>query len=234
MLSRIAVACLMLSGVMNAQEMKSPPHVVRASGEATVTAKPDRAEMSIGVQTQAATAQEASAQNATQTSHVLDVIKRTLGSGGEVKTSGYSVSPQYQFPKDGGPGRVVDYLASNTVVVTINDLSLASKVIDAAAGSGANRIEGISFTLKDDSDVQARALAEAAAKARASAEAIAHALNLQIIGVLQAEAGGGTSPIRPMMMQARAMGAMSTAQPTPVEAGNIEVHASVTVTLQVQ
>ena len=207
--------------------------MVRASGEATVTAKPDRAQVSIGVQTQAATAQKASAQNAAQTSHVLDLVKRTLGNGGEVKTAGYSVSPQYQYPKDGSPAKVVEYQASNTVEVTIDDLSLTSKVIDAATQSGANRIEGISFTLKDDSAVRSRALAQAAVKARASAEAIAKALNLRVVGVLRADAGGEAPPVRPMMM--RAFSSTREAAPsTPVEAGNLDVHATVTVTLAVQ
>ncbi len=233
MLRPVAVACFLFAGVMTAQEPARPPHVVRASGEATVTAKPDRAQVSIGVQTQAASAQEASAQNAAQTSHVLEVVKRTLGNGGEVKTSGYSVSPQYQFPKEGGPGKIVDYQASNTVEVTIDDLSLTSKVLDAATQSGANNVQGISFMLKDDSAVRSQALAEAAVKARASAEAIAKALSLRVTGVLQAEASGGTSPVRPMMMQSRAM-VVGGIQPTPIEAGNLDIHASVTVTLEVQ
>ena len=57
--------------------------MVRASGEATVTAKPDQAKVSIGVENQAATAEEASAQNAAQVAHVLGVVKRTLGMEGK-------------------------------------------------------------------------------------------------------------------------------------------------------
>lgn len=234
MLSRIAVACVLFAGAMSAQGPVKPPHVVRASGEATVTAKPDRARISIGVQTDGPTAEAASAENATQVSHALTAVKRALGSGGEVKTENYSVSPQFEYPKTGGPGKVVGYRANNTVAITIDDLTLVSKIIDEATGSGANNVEGIAFQLKDPGAVQARALAEAAAKARANAEAIAKALNLRVIGVLQAEAGGGAPPVRPMFMAARAMGTMEAKQATPVEAGNLEIQASVTVALEVQ
>jgi len=235
MLSRIAVACVFFAGVMNAQAPGKPPHTVRAAGEATVTAKPDRARVTLGVQTQGKTAQAVSAENATDVSRVLDVVKRTLGSGGEVKTENYSVSPQYEYPKEGGgPGKVVGYRASNTVEITIDDLALTGKVIDAATQSGANHVEGIAFMLKDPSAIQSRALAEAATNARSNAEAIAKALHLQVTGVLHAEADGGRPPVRPMMMvQSRTMGAMAK-EPTPVEAGNLEVQASVTVTLEVQ
>ena len=219
---------------MNAQERGKPPHVVRASGEATVTAKPDQARISVGVQTDGPTAEAASTENATQLSHVLTAVKGALGSGGEVKTENYSVSPQFEYPKNGAPGKVVSYRASNTVAITIDDLALVSKIIDAATGSGANNIEGIAFQLKDPASVQARALAEAAAKARTNAEAIAKALNLRVIGVLQAEASGGTPPVRPMFMAARPVATMEAKRPTPVEAGNLEIQASVTVTLEVQ
>ncbi|HSU32193.1 MAG TPA: SIMPL domain-containing protein [Bryobacteraceae bacterium] len=233
MLGRTAVACFLLTtSVIGAEELAKAPHVVRASGDATVTAAPDRARISIGVQNQAATAQQASSQNAAQTTRVLQVIRQALGSAGEVKTENYSVSPQYRYPKDGSPAKIVEYRATNTVQVTIDDLSLAGKVIDAATQSGANNVEGISFQLKDEGAVRSQALAEAAVKARASAEAIAKALNLHVVGVLQAEASGGPPPIRPMM---RAMAAGGESAPsTPVEPGNLEIHASVTVTLQVQ
>lgn len=219
---------------MSAQGLGKPPHVVRASGEATVTAKPDRARISIGVQTDGPTAEAASTENATQVSHVLTAVKRALGSGGEVKTENYSVSPQFEYPKNGGPGKVAGYRANNTVAITVDNLTLVSKIIDAATESGANNIEGIVFQLKDSASVQAHALAEASAKARANAEAIAKALNLRVVGVLQAEASGGTPPVRPMFMAGRAMATMEAKQATPVEAGNLEIQASVTVTLEVE
>src|SRR5690242_9017944 len=139
MLGRTAVACFLLTtSVIGAEDLAKAPHMVRASGEAMVTAAPDQARISIGVQNQATTAQQASSQNAAQTARVLQVIKQALGSAGEVKTENYSVSPQYQYPKDGSPAKIVEYRATNTVQVTINDLSLAGKVIDAATQSGAN------------------------------------------------------------------------------------------------
>src|SRR5689334_24079558 len=102
------------------QEPMKRAHAVRASGDAIVTAKPDRAQLSIGVVTQAPTAQEASSQNATKTTQVLDALKRALGSGGEVKTSSYSINPDYAYPKN-EPPKISAYHASNTVVATIND-----------------------------------------------------------------------------------------------------------------
>ncbi len=207
-------------------------HVVRASGEATVTAKPDQAEISIAVFNQAPNAQMASEQNAAEAARVLEAVKRQFRSVGQVKTGGYSISPEYQYPDRQAP-KVTGYTATNTIRVNLNDLALIGKVIDAATASGANRIEGISFTLKNDEAVRSEALAEAASKARANAEAIARALNLRVIGVVEAES---TQPatIRPIMMRAEAMEKAPPNVPTPVEPGTIDIHATVQVSLEVQ
>jgi uncharacterized protein YggE len=206
---------------------------VRASGEATVTAKPDRAQVTIGVLSQAPTAQAASAQNATQTTAVVDAVKRALRGSGEIKTSDYSISPDYQYPKNGSASKVVGYHASNAVLATVDDLSLVGKIIDTATHAGANNINGIAFMLRNDETVRAQALADAAGKARSSAEAIAKALNLRVLGVLSAEAL--EAPIaRPLLMQARVTAQIDAAAPTPIEPGTLDIHASVVVTLQVQ
>jgi len=206
-------------------------HFVRATGEATVSAHPDRAQISIGVLTQASTAQAAATANATQTTQVIDAIKKTLGESGELKTTGYSISPQYQYTTGRSP-KITGYQASNTVLIVVNELSLLGKVIDAASDSGANNINGVSFSLKDETHARNQALAEAASKARAAAESIAKALNVHVVGVLQAETAQ-TPTFRPLNRSFAAMAAPQ-AMPTPIEPGDLDIQATVTVTLEVQ
>ncbi len=214
------------------QQRPGSVHVVRASGEATVSAKPDRAEISIAVVSQAPNAQRASAQNAEQTTQLLNALKRTVGATGDVKTSGYSIRPDYQYSKVGLPLKITGYEAANTVVATINDLTLVGKIIDAAANSGANRINGISFLLRDDEVPRTQALAQAAVKARANAEAIAKALNLQIVGVLEAQSSE-VSSITPIGSVAQSV-QLTSAVETPIQPGSLDVHVAVTVTLEVR
>lgn len=204
-------------------------HVVRATGEASVSAKPDRAEISIGVVTQAATAEAASTQNATQTTEVINALKQALGSEGEITTQGYAITPQQEY-REGHAPKTTAYQATNTVQVRINDLSLVGKIIDTATRAGANDINNISFTLRNDEAVRAQALAQAATKARANAEAIARALNLHVIGVLDAQTT--EAPIfRPV---SATLGAAKARAATPIETGTLDITATVTVTLQVQ
>jgi uncharacterized protein len=233
MLLRLLSLSLLVVCCIPAQDTAKLPHVVRASGDATVTAKPDRAQITIGVLSQAPTAQAASAQNATQTTAVVDAVKRALNGNGQIKTTEYSIAPDYQYSKDGSASKVIGYHASNTVLATVDDLSLVGKIIDTATHAGANNINGIAFTLRNDEAVRAQALGEAAAKARTNAEAIAKALNLQVLGVFSAETT--EAPIvRPLFAQAKATAQVNAVAPTPIEAGTLDIHASVVVTLQVQ
>lgn len=229
---RLLPLFLSLPIMITAQET-SKVRFVRATGEATVNARPDRAQVSVGVINQAATAQAAAAANATQTTQVIEAMKRTLANNGDIKTSGYSINPQYQYINGRAP-KITGYQASNTVLVTVNELSVLGKIIDAASDSGANSINGVTFSLKDDAHFRNQALAEAATKAREAADAIAKSLGAHVVGVLEAETGQ-MPMVRPLTRSFSAMASGgAAAPPTPIEAGDLDIYASVTVTLEIQ
>jgi uncharacterized protein len=223
--------CLPLAVVAQTSQ---PPHTVRASADAIITAKPDRAEISFGVYSQGATSEAASQANASLTTEVLAAMKKVIGSSGQIKTSGFFASPQMQYPKGGGTPKITGYSATNRMTVTVDDLKLVPTVIDTAISAGATDVQGVNFSLKNDEPVRAQALAEASRKAYTSAEAIARALKLNVVGVLQAQTGS-EEPIAPRpMYMARAAPSSAEATPTPIEAGDIDVRATVTVTLEVR
>ena len=231
---RIALAmCLLCCGAV-AQDQPSRPgrSFVKASGEAVVTAKPDRATVDVGVTTQAQTAQAAAEQNATQFDTVVNKVRQAFGSAAELKTVGYSVNPNYNYPKPGGQATIAGYTASNILEVRLSDIALAGKLIDVATQSGANSIQSLQFTLKDELYAQTDALRQATARARAKAEAMASALGVKVMRVLSAEEGA-VNVVRPTMYTAMAAAQRAATPPTPVESGAIEVRATVTVMLEV-
>jgi len=229
---RVAVLALIAGAPLVAQEraVKTGPPFIRTSGDAVEAAKPDRATLNIGVTTEAQTAQAAATDNARQLDAVVNAIRDGLGGAAELKTSGYAVNPDYRYPQPGGPPLIAGYTVTNTLEVKLSDVSLVGKLFDLATQFGANTIHGVQFQVKDESGLQAQALREAASKARAKAEAIASALGLKIVRVISAEEGS-TNVIRPAVFMAA--GAQMRATPTPVEAGTVEVHAEVTLTVEV-
>jgi len=206
-----------------------PGPVVKASGEATVNAAPDEATIDIGVMTQASTAQAAAAQNATQLQVALDQLRSLLGKAAELKTVGYSLNPSYQTPKSGGLARISGYTASNTIELTLTDLSEVGKAIDAATQNGANRVQQLQYGLKDQRPAQAEALRQATERARANAQAMAEALGLHLGKVVQVEQASSGVPIRPMNEFTRLQAA------TPIETPeSVSASASVTLTMALQ
>jgi len=229
----VATALGMAQAAGWAQESSSKPDppTIRVVGEATITAKPDQAEVDLGVVTRAATGQAAATQNAQKQDAVLAQLRKVLGSGAEIKTLSYSLTPDYRYPKEGGQPVLSGYTATNVVQVKTSDLPQVGMLIDAATQSGANTVQSLRFTLKDEQVVLSQALREAAVKARAKADALASALGVKIVRVLHVDGGG--QPIRPVFSQAMAMRADDSAPPTPVEPGTIEVQATVTLTVEI-
>ncbi len=203
---------------------------MQATGEAVIQTKPDQAKLNIGVVTQAPTAQAAAAQNATQLQATLDKLRTALGSAGEIRTSGYSLNPNYQYPRDGGQPTINGYTANNTVEVTTTDLAGLGKLIDVVVAGGANRIQGVQFTVKNEAPARAQALGEAVREARGNAEAMAAAMGMHLGRVLLLEQGN-PGVIRPVVRQ---FAAAATAAPTPIEPGTVEVRATVTLTVALQ
>lgn len=206
---------------------KLPPSIT-TTGESIVTAKPDRAQIDIGVVSQAATSEAAVADNAQKVEATLAKLRQVLGSNSDIKTISYTVSPNYRYPKEGGEPSITGYTATNLVRVTLDDLTQVGKAIDAATATGANRIQNLRFSIKDEQGVQSQALREAAIKARQKAEALAGALGLKIQRVLAVtENSQGAIPFREVAY------ARADAASTPIEPGTIEIHASVTFTVEI-
>ena len=206
------------------------PPSITVSGEATLSAEPDQAEIDIGVVTQAKTAPEASKENAERLSRVLAEVKKQLGKGDEVKTSGYALSPNYRYPQGGKP-EIVGYTASNTLRIKTTNLNLVGRLIDGAMQAGANNVNRLVFTLKDELSAQLGALKMASAKAKAKAEAIASSLGLKIVRITAVNEGERT--IQPIYRQAMTARADVAAAPTPVEPGTVDVRSTVSMTVEV-
>jgi uncharacterized protein YggE len=178
------------------------------------------------VVTTATTAEEASNQNATQVDAVIKALTGVLGSASPIRTINYSIVPNYRN-QSGQPQSIVGYTATNTLEVTIANISIVGRVIDAASRTGgANQISSLRFLLANSDAARQQALSAAARQARSHAESIASGLGGRIGATLAAQEGGSVSPI----IDSRV--ALGAATPTTIESGNLEVHATVAVEVE--
>lgn len=215
--SMIAVVLAAVSWGQTASRASS----IGAVGDASATGTPDMANVSVGVVTQAATAQDATTQNAAMTGAVITALQNLLGTSASIKTVNYSLSPIYNNPPAGQAATIIGYAVTNIVQVTLMDLTRVGETIDTAIQSGANRVQGVSFGLQDQTPLVAQALKTAAGRARAQADAIASGLGVHTGSVLHASEGVNT--VNPVLAGAAA------APTTPIETGLVVVQASVTI-----
>lgn len=220
-LMRFMVAALVTASLPATGQVTTRP-TVTASGEGVVSFRPDLAQVNLGVTTHANSAQEAGDQNAEITNAVLNALRQAMGANATIRTVGYSLSPNYRT-QPGSPPIITGYTANNTVEVTLSDLNAIGRVIDTAVQAGATNVSGIRFTLRDPAPARAQALRLATMQAKSHAEAIASGLGMRLGAVLQAAEGGAVRIVP--LVDARA-GAAAT---TPIEVGNLEVRATVSV-----
>lgn len=223
------ITFLFFAGIVVGQDATKIPPSIRTNGEAVEMATPDRARIDFGVMTQAKTSQTAVEQNAQKLAAVLASLRRLLGADADIKTISYTLSPNYLYPKEGGEPSITGYTATNVVSVTLDDLTQVGKAIDAATQAGANRIQSLQFTLRDERAVQARALRTAALNARSKADALASALNVRIVRVFSVvESSPIINPIHNVAYARADSGAA-----TPIEPGTIEVRATVELMVEI-
>jgi len=229
------VAVLITATPALAQEPPPPPHLtgplLTVTAEAKAHAAPDMATVSTGVMTTAKTAAEAMKANAADMTRVVDEIKKSGVEAKDIQTSGLSLSAQYEYPENRAP-KVTGYQAVNNVTVVLHALDKVGPTLDALVATGANQISGPTFAIAEEDAVLDGARAEAVAKAKSRAELYAKAAGLTVKRIVAINEGGASAPPVMPMMARKAMMVADAA--TPVEGGQMELTASVTVTFELQ
>ncbi len=204
---------------------------VTVNGESVVQAQPDTAVVTIAVVTQNASASEAQAENASRTDAVVRALKAAAGAGAEVKTSGYSLQPQFVYNQNEAP-KITSYVARNSVMVTTGELARVGAIIDAASRAGANNLDGRQFTLPRDRPARGQAVAEATRDALEKANYIATALGGRVVRVVEVQEAGTYRP--PVPLEYARATAQADSVSTPIVVGALDVRAQVQLVVEVE
>ncbi|HYA34341.1 MAG TPA: SIMPL domain-containing protein [Candidatus Binataceae bacterium] len=205
---------------------------IEVSGTGEVRAAPDVAFLSLQIETRATTAEQCSSRNAALVQKVVGELKNRLGDKGQVWTGDYSLSPDYSQPEPHQKPSIVGYVAQNSISVETGELSILGSLIDGAIATGANRINYLNFSIRDDTKPRSEAIEKAANDAKAQAAALAGALGVKLKRVFKASTLPQSRPIVPIPGMARAMAA--EAAPTPIEPSQITVSATVMLTYELE
>jgi len=199
--------------------------VVVTNGEALVRRAPDRAFVTVTVETRAKSQRDAQRQNAEAMTAVQQRLDQARVPKDAMRTLGYDLQQEFDFPQ----GRRVlrEFVARNAVEVRVDDIARVGELLDVAVQGGATSIGGVRFDIQDRETVEKEALRLAVVDARARAAAAASGAGRSLERIIKIEDSRepGIGIPRPMMSIARAEAAT-----TPVEPGLIEVRARVTLT----
>ena len=210
------------------------PPVIVTTGEGIVKQAPDRAWVTIAAESRARTPQDAQRMNTDAMTSVIEKVKSLGVAADAIQTTGYNLQPEFDYAN--GKQTLRDYLARNQVQVRVDALAKLGDLLASSVGAGATSVSSIRFDLKDREAVERDALRRAVRDARARADAAASGAGVQIERVIRIDEQrdfGGIQP-RPMAMRAGGAGGGMAEAAVPVEAGEIEIRARVTLTVAIR
>ena len=220
---------LPLTRAAGQQAPSTVPQVITA-GRGEVDIKPDRVRMEFGVETRAASAAAASAENSRRQRAVLDTLLKLGVAQDQIQTANLQVTPEMVYPGQGQPPKVSGYVARNSVRVEVLKLEQAGMLVDAALAKGATNVMGLRFYSSRAAEARREALVRAVKAARLDAEAMATAAGYQLGALIEISSGGPSDGPVPMAMDMVRSARMSeSAEPTPVNPGELKVVETVSV-----
>ena len=174
------------------------PRQVTVVGSGHVQGVPDTLTADVGIEFIAADVTTAMNQTNDRQQSVINAVAGAGVDRKDISTTEVSLQPQY----DSSGGKITGYRADNSIRVKIHPADAASHVLAVIVGAGgdATRINSVSYSIADDSQLvkDARARAFQDAKDRAQQYAQLSGLGLgKIISISEASSGGAPATALP-------------------------------------
>lgn len=203
---------------------------LKVQGQSTLNVAPNQATLSLGDLEQSKTASSAMSESASITQQIIRAIEKSGVKAKQIQTSGLNLNPVYGSSSPNGSPPVTGYQVSDTITVTLNQVSMVGPVIDIATAAGANQINGVTFGVSDLSTWYRHAYQSAMADARQQAEAVLAPEHLKILGIRSITTqNGGTGVI----VNESARFAAALPAPTPVMPGQTQFTTQVAVVYKI-
>lgn len=230
-----------------------PSNVITVSGQGTASLAPDIAHVTFTVQNTDTTVADAQAATTKQANAAIESVKGQGIADKDVTTLSYNISPQYSYtrcyeptmssvsPSQGvalppctSSSRITGYQVSETVQVTVHDLTKISALLQSLGTENVQNISGPDFALNDPNAGSDAARAQAIDNAKQQAEILAKQLGVHLGRIVSFSESGGYP--YPMYSKALGMGGatMDAAAPAPsIPVGQNQYSANVSITYEI-
>jgi uncharacterized protein YggE len=228
----IVFAGVLLSLCVSSAAADALPRQVSVTGTATLTAAPDRASVSLGIQARNLSLDAARDRVAKVAGNFLGLCRQLGIPENKVQTTALTMRPEYRWDPNGREQEFAGYFVQRSLTVELQDLELLGQLIEGAVDTGVNEVSPPRLDSSQRQRLHREALAKAAEDARANAETLATALGAKLGPVRLINAENIGRPPQPMPMRAQmaeSADAAATYQP-----GDIRFDAQVNATFDLQ
>lgn len=220
----------LLTSKVHAEEAVEEGNTIEVNGTGKMTVEPDIAYLNVGVRTEDKDPSVAQERNKYDMDQIIKALEDFGIDSENLKTINYNIYQRYDYINENE--REDYYVVENTLQITVNEIDQIGDIIDLASDNGANNINSLRFTVKDDSKYYQEALKTAMADAKGKAQAIMSTFDTSATlskpyQVIEASNSTGIYYESPVMMDREE--AVGAGMSTPIESGDIEISARVKV-----
>lgn len=200
-------------------------------GQGSVSQAPDLATISFGVTKSSSTVSDAQNQTNKAINSVLESIKNLGVSEKDLKTTNYSVNPNYSFE---GIQKISGYTVTQNIELKIKDIKNTNRLIDAITGNGGNLIGQVQFGFDDKTKakLEDKARKEAVGNAKEKAQSLANAAGVRLGKIINVTESQDNFP-RPIPFENAKAGIQETPS-TNITPGENNIKITVTLSYEIR
>jgi len=198
-------------------------NVMSVYGQGTLTVKPDRVIISIGIKTENAAVILALTENAQRAEQVIQALKSIGIKDDDIDTSSFSIYPKYDYSD--GKSTVVGYEVEHIFNITVKDVQKAGSIYETAVSNGANIARGIQFQLTTPDYYYQHALADALRNAQEKATVLARTLGIPFNSIPVKVIEEKIAPVEPLYPPTATV--LSEQSGPPIQSQDIIIKATV-------
>jgi hypothetical protein len=188
------------------------PRAVSVSGQGEVSAEPDLAYVTLGVEARRPNLADARTQVATVVDRVLALCKELRIDPRLVNATRVQIQPEYSWNDKERKQVLLGYIVSRQVQVEVRDLDQLGPLLERAVTAGVNQVGDPVLDSTKRKQLERQAMTLAVQDARANAETLAVAAGVKL-GAVRTLNGAGSPPIVPVYRSKMIMADAAAAPP---------------------
>jgi uncharacterized protein len=202
------------------------PRTVNVSGMAEVSAEPDIARVSLGVEARRPALADARAEVVAAVDRVLALTRELKIDPKNVNATRIQVQPEYRWNENDRERVLLGYVVSRQIEVELKDLDKLGTLLERAVDAGVNQVGDPVLDSSRRKELEREAMTKALEDARLNAEALARAAGARL-GAPRTLSASGSGPPVPMHRDMIMVTAAKAAPEATYQPGDMKFSASV-------